>query len=94
MYTFGSRYAIKHTMSTAYYPQGNGSFDCLNHSLGETLSKLVASNQLDWQKRLPEIQFAHNATFHEPIVNTPYKVVFKEDRRTIIHAAAEVIHRP
>ena len=58
------------------------------------MSKIVASNQLDWQKHLSEIQFAHNTTFHESIATTPYKVVFKEDLRTIVHAAADVIHRP
>ena len=91
---FCSRYAVKHAMSTPYHPQGNGSVERLNRSLGEMLSKLVASNQLDWQKHLPEIQFAHNTTFHESIATTPYKVVFKEDPRTIIHAAADVIYRP
>ena len=45
---FCCNYGIMHTMSTPYHPQGNGAVERLNHSLAESLSKLVANNQGDW----------------------------------------------
>ena len=60
----------------------------LSRSSAESLSKLVADNQRDCQDHLPTVQFADNTTLHESIAAISYKVVFKEDPRTIIRAAA------
>ena len=78
-------------MSTPYHPQGNGVVEHLNRLLAESLSKLVADNQWNWLDHLPTVQFAHNTTFHEHIAAIRYKVVLKEDPRTIIHATADNI---
>ena len=89
---FCKQYGIRHSFSTPYHPQANGSVERLNRFLGESLSKMVASHQRDWYDHLFAAQFAHNTAYHETMEDTPYRIVFKDSPRTMLHVAADLVY--
>ena len=89
---FCKQYGIRHSFSTPYHPQANGSVERLNRSLGVSLSKMVASHQRDWYDHLFAAQFAHNTAYHETMGDTPYRIVFKDSPRTMLQVAADLVY--
>lgn len=61
----------KHLRTTAYHPQSNGQVERFNATLQTMLSKVVSKHQLDWDKHLPMLALAYNASYHPSAGNTP-----------------------
>ena len=89
---FCKQCGIRHSFSTPYHPQANGSVERLNRSQGVSLSKMVASHQRDWYDHLFAAQFAHNTAYHETMGDTPYRIVFKDSPRTMLRVAADLVY--
>ena len=88
---FCGKYGIQHSFSTPYHPQANGSVERLNRSLGESLSKMIASHQRDWYDHLFAAQFAYNTAYHETVGDTRYRIIFKDSPRTTLQVAADLV---
>ena len=80
-----AKYGIRHTDSSAYHPQANGSVEQLNRSIGTALAKIAHHSQTDWPDRLPDVQLAYNSAKHDTINTSPFRVMFKhlQGARTI-----------
>ena len=59
-------------MSTSYHPQTDGQTERVNRVLEEALRGYVGSLQLDWDLRLPSLQFAYNTAKHTSTGETPF----------------------
>ena len=71
-----AKYGIRHTVSSAYHPQANGSVERLNRSIETTLAKVVHHSQTDWPDRLLDVQLAYNSANHDTINASPFRVIF------------------
>ena len=84
-----AKYGIRHTVSSAYHPQANGSVERLNRSIGTTLAKVVHHSQTDWPDRLPDVQLAYNSAKHDTINASPFRIIFKQGARTMTDSLAD-----
>ena len=76
-----ARYGIRHTVSSAYHPQANGSVERLNRSIETTLAKVVHHSQTNWPDRLSDVQLAYNSAKHDTINASPFCIIFKQGAR-------------
>ena len=67
---------IERSRNTAYHPQGNGQVERFNRTLESMLAKVVADNQRDWDKHLPQVLFAYRTSLHETTKFTPFFLNF------------------
>ena len=88
------RYGIQHTLSSSYHPQANGAVGRLNLTMCQALAKVIRQDQTDWPSKLPEVQLAYNSTQHDTIGMSPFRVVFKQNARTMIDSLADQFHSP
>ena len=79
------KYGIRHSVSSAYHPQANGSVERPNRSIGTALAKVVHPSQTDWPDRLSDVQLAYNsASFlnREPAQSPiPWRTVSNQHRK-------------
>jgi transposase InsO family protein len=55
---------IKLLMSTSFHPQSDGITERVNHSIAQILCVFISSNQRDWVKLLPLVEFTINSTIN------------------------------
>ena len=84
-----AKYGIRHTASSVYHPQANGSVERLNRSIGTTLAKVVHHSQTDWPDRLPDVQLAYISAKHDTINASPFGIIFKQRARTMTDSLAD-----
>jgi hypothetical protein len=63
---------VRQRLSSAYYPQSDGSTERANHTIGQMLRACVGPHQRDWVSRLPAIEFAINSSRSETTGYAPF----------------------
>ena len=66
---------IEHSQTSAYHPQGNGQVERFNRTIEAMLSKVVQSNQRDWDNHLPKVLLAYRTAIYESTRFTPYHLM-------------------
>ncbi|GFU63019.1 retrovirus-related Pol polyprotein from transposon 412 [Trichonephila clavipes] len=69
------------TRTTALHPQSDGMIERFNRNILNSLSLLVSSNQLDWDKKLPFFVCACRSAVHETTGYSPSQMLFGRDLR-------------
>ncbi|GFV80177.1 retrovirus-related Pol polyprotein from transposon 412 [Trichonephila clavipes] len=73
--------AINKTRTTALNPQSDGMVERFNRTILNSLSRLVSSNQQDWDKKLPFFLLAYRSAVHETTGYSPSQMLFERDLR-------------
>jgi len=67
---------IKQTSTSPYHPQGNGSLERSQRTLGEYLRSFANKNRQNWDTHVPFAMFCHNSTVHSATNFQPYELVY------------------
>ena len=70
---------IKQSMTTAYNPQADGQAEKAIGTLHNTLSKMVNSNQTNWDTLIPYALWGHRTAVHATTKETPYFLIYGRD---------------
>ncbi len=70
---------IKQNLTTSYNPQADGQAEKAIGTLHKTLSKMVGSNQKDWDLMVPYALWAYRTSVHSTTKETPYFLVYGRD---------------
>ena len=54
------RLGVRKVPTSAYHPNGNGGFECVNHTKAQMLAMVVNERQDHWDVHLPHVEFAYN----------------------------------
>ena len=68
---------VKLSMSTAFYPQSNGTTEHYNQEIETYLSIYCISNPTDWPAILPTLEFTHNSRRHADHTQSPFELMFR-----------------
>ena len=71
----------KKTRTTAYQPAGNGGVERNSHSIIAMLKNYVQQDPQFWDKFLPAICSAYNASCHEEAEDSPHFLLTGRDLR-------------
>ena len=71
-----SMLGINKTRTTPLHPQSDGLVERFNRTLEDMLSKVVSSDQRDWDQKLPFVMLAYRSSVHESTKFTPCKLMF------------------
>ena len=63
---------VDQAMSSAFHPQTDGNTERVNRVMEDMLRHYVKSDQTDWDKQLPMVEFAINNSKQESIQTTPF----------------------
>jgi hypothetical protein len=66
-------------LSTAFHPQSDGQTERVNRILEDYLRHYVGPRQTDWDKHLPEAEFAYNNSWQASINTTPFRLTYGQD---------------
>jgi hypothetical protein len=66
-------------LSTAFHPQTDGQTERVNRILEDYLRHYVGPRQTDWDKHLPEAEFAYNNSWQASINTTPFRLTYGQD---------------
>ena len=67
---------IRHTTTTAYRPQSNGSCEILNATLIERIRTLQPREKRRWHLHIDSLVLAYNTTVHESIEMSPFFTMY------------------
>ena len=81
---------IKPSNTTPYHPMGNGQCERFNRTLCNMLKSLSRPEKLEWNKHLPKLAFAYNATINKTTGFSPMKLMFGREARLPIDAVFQV----
>lgn len=85
---------IRHIKIATRSPKANGQGERTNRVLGPMLAKLSDNeNGKYWYKILGEIEYALNNTIHKTTAETPSKLLFVNQRGTVVDAIAKYLER-
>jgi len=70
---------IKKLNTSAYRPQTDGLNERFNKTLEEMLSMYVGTQQKDWDRYLPFVEFAYNTSVQASIKETPFFLMYGRD---------------
>jgi hypothetical protein len=65
---------IKLLMSTSSHPQMDGITERVNCSIAQILCGFISSNQRDWVKLLPLVEFTINSTINRAMGMAPFEI--------------------
>lgn len=65
-----------HRTTTAYHPQTNGLTERFNRTLGDMLSKYVASDHTNWDLVLPYVTYAYNTATQSTTGFSPFFLLY------------------
>lgn len=74
-------FKIKHTKTSVYHPQSNGSLERSHHVLAEYLKQYVNKQHADWDKSLNTAMLSYNTSYHEGTKVSPYELIFRRKPR-------------
>jgi hypothetical protein len=63
-------------LSTAFHPQTDGQTERVNRILEDYLRHYVGPRKTDWDKHLPEAEFAYNNSWQASINTTPFRLTY------------------
>ena len=69
-------FSITKVNTTSYHPQCDGLVERFNRTLIAMLTAYVDSNQGDWDRYLPLVEFAYNTSVHPSISISPFEATF------------------
>ena len=72
---------IKKTRTTPYHPQSDGLVERMNRSLKDMLSKVVNSQQDDWDLRIPQVLLAYRTMVLTSTGFSPHRIMFGREAR-------------
>jgi hypothetical protein len=67
---------IKLLMSTAFHPQTDGQAERAMRTIGQILRTLVESDQKDWSRKCPMVEFAINSAISDTTGFAPFELVY------------------
>ncbi|MES9884745.1 MAG: reverse transcriptase domain-containing protein [Sedimenticola sp.] len=67
---------VDKTRTTPYHPQSNGMVERFNRTLRAMLTKLVSTDQRDWDVKLPLVMLAYRSSEHESTGMSPSMLMF------------------
>ncbi len=67
---------VKQSLTASYSPQADGQAEKAIGTLHQTLSKLVSSNQQDWDLMIPYALWAYRTAVHATTQETPYFLIY------------------
>jgi hypothetical protein len=73
---------MQQAMSSAYHPQTDGQTERVNRVMEDMLRHFVSSEQDDWDRVLPCVEYAINNSYHESIKTTPFQITYGERPRS------------
>uniref|UniRef100_A0A5S6QHB5 Integrase catalytic domain-containing protein n=1 Tax=Trichuris muris TaxID=70415 RepID=A0A5S6QHB5_TRIMR len=74
-------FGIQKTRTTPYHPQSNGLVERVNRTLLDVLQALDSEAFEVWDRILPMVTLAYNASVHEATGTTPYFAMFGREAR-------------
>ena len=66
---------IKSKLTTAYWPQSDGTMECFNQEIKVYIGIYCSSNPNTWHKSISTIEFTHNSQWHSDQQRTPFKLI-------------------
>ena len=69
---------IQKLNTSGYRPQTNGMVEKFNHTLVQSISQYISSDQRDWDEFLPFACFQYRSSKNETTNETPYYLLFYE----------------
>jgi hypothetical protein len=73
--TLTKQFKIKHIMTTAYHPQGNGQTERANQTVKNTLAKITKKGR-DWDLNLPAALFVTRTMTNDSTKFTPSELIY------------------
>ncbi|CDJ62559.1 hypothetical protein ENH_00020650 [Eimeria necatrix] len=70
---------IKRAMSSSYHLQSDGQTERVNRTLEQMLRTYIQSDEREWERLLPALDFAHNTTSHSSTELSPFDVMIGEN---------------
>ena len=67
---------IQGVLSTPFYPETNGTAECVNGSLVNILRKLAFNNQANWSTLIPSVLLAYNISLHSTTRFSPFELLY------------------
>jgi transposase InsO family protein len=81
LYEILQRLGVSKTRTTPMHPQSDGMVEHYVKTVEETLRKVVASHQMDWDERLHLFLLAYRAYTHDTTGLTPARLVLRRELR-------------
>ena len=72
------------SFSSAYHPQMDGQTEVVNRSLGDLLRSLVTEHHSQWDKILPQAEFAYNDSINRSTGQSPFQIVYGMQPRGVL----------
>ncbi|CDJ65420.1 LOW QUALITY PROTEIN: hypothetical protein ENH_00004720 [Eimeria necatrix] len=73
---------VKRAMSSSYHPQSDGQTERVNRTLEQMLRTYIQSDEREWERLLPALEFAYNMTSHSSTELFPFEVMVGENALT------------
>ena len=67
---------IKHHLTTAYHPQGNGLDERCNQTITNAIAKFAQQCREGWDEKVFEVVYAYNTAVQESTKYTPFEAMF------------------
>lgn len=75
------RNSIEHMHTSAYHPQANGLVERMNRTMMQSVERLVAAHQSDWDVCLPITLWGYRTSMHASTRLTPFLVLYGREAR-------------
>ncbi|CDJ54096.1 hypothetical protein EBH_0079940 [Eimeria brunetti] len=76
------RLHIKRAISSAYHPQSDGQTERVNRTLEQMLRTYIQTDEREWERLLPALEFAYNTTSHSFTELIPIEVMIGQNPLT------------
>ncbi|OIR56751.1 MAG: uncharacterized protein A8A55_2499, partial [Amphiamblys sp. WSBS2006] len=70
-----SKHGIRHSMTSAYYPQANGLVERTNRTILKKLGCAIRDLEMDWDKALPQTTLAYNSCPIRSMGYSPFELL-------------------
>ncbi|OIR56572.1 MAG: uncharacterized protein A8A55_2680, partial [Amphiamblys sp. WSBS2006] len=69
------KYGIRHSLTTAYYPQANGLIERTNRTILKKLSCGIRETKQDWDNTIPQMLMAYNSSPIKALGYSPFEIL-------------------
>ena len=74
----------KKVNTTAYHPQTDGIVERFNHTLCQSISMYISSDQKDWDNHLAAILFAYRVSPHDTTGESPFFLLYGREPQLLV----------